>query len=102
MVFGSMGLLTAGLVKQIDQINVPVFLFMIPMFTFSGTFFPRENMPEVIGFLASLLPLSQLVDLMRLPIVYDPSWPLDLLGLLLWMIIPMIIAYRIIYRQVFK
>lgn len=102
MVFGSMGMLTAGFVKQIDQINVPVFLFMIPMFTFSGTFFPRDNMPAAISFVASLLPLSQLVDLMRLPIIYDPTWPLDLIGLLLWMTIPMFFAYRIIYRQVFK
>lgn len=100
--FASMGIMTAGLVKNIDQINVPVFLFMIPMFTFSGTFFPRDNLPPVLSFVAACLPLAQLVDLIRLPVVYDPTWPMDLIGLILWAVVTSIIGYRIIFRQVFK
>lgn len=102
LMFACLGMMTTGLVKNIDQINVPVFLFMIPMFTFSGTFFPRSNMPDAIATIAGLLPLGQLVDLIRLPVVYDPTWPQDLIGILLWTLIAVIVAYRIIYRQVFK
>jgi len=102
MVFAGIGILVAGLVKTIDQINVPVFLFLIPMFTFSGTFFPRENLPRAMSVLASFLPLAELVDLIRLPIIYDPTWPLDLMGLLAWTIITTALAYRVIFRQVFR
>lgn len=102
LMFAGFGIMVAGLVKSIDQINVPVFLFLIPMFTFSGTFFPRENLPYVLDVIASALPLAQLVDLIRLPIVPDPTWPLDLAGLLVWTVITTAIGYRIIYRQVFR
>lgn len=102
IMFAGIGMMTAGIVKTIDQINVPVFLFMIPMFTFSGTFFPRDNLPPVLAFIASWLPLAQLVDMMRLPLVYDPGWPMDLAGLAIWALVTSVIAYRIIYRQVFK
>lgn len=102
LMFASIGMMTAGIVKTIDQINVPVFLFMIPMFTFSGTFFPRDNLPPVLAAIASWLPLAQLVDLMRLPLVYDPSWPMDLAGLFIWGVVTSVIGYRIIYRQVFR
>lgn len=102
IMFAGIGMMTAGIVKTIDQINVPVFLFMIPMFTFSGTFFPRDNLPPVLAFIASWLPLAQLVDMMRLPLVYDPGWPMDLAGLVIWALVTSVIAYRIIYRQVFK
>lgn len=102
MMFAGIGMVAAGYVKSIDQINVPVFLFMIPMFTFSGTFFPRDNLPEIIRWIAGMLPLSQVVDLMRLPLVYDPTWPLDLAGVILWALITTTVAYKIIFRQVFK
>jgi lipooligosaccharide transport system permease protein len=102
MMFSGIGLLTAGFVKTIDHINVPVFLFLIPMFTFSGTFFPRDNLPPILGHIAGSLPLAQLVDLIRLPIVYDPTWPIDLAGLITWTFVTTAIAYRIIHGQVFR
>ena len=102
LMFAGIGILVAGVVKSIDQINVPVFLFLIPMFTFSGTFFPRDNLPPVLSLLASWLPLAQLVDLIRLPIVYDPTWPMDLAGLVIWTVVTTAIAYRVIHRQVFR
>lgn len=102
LVFAGLGIMIAGFVKTIDQINVPVFLFMIPMFTLSGTFFPRENLPSALNMIATALPLAQLVDLIRLPIVYDPTWPFDLAGLIAWGIASTILAYKVIYRQVFR
>lgn len=102
LMFAGFGIMVAGLVKSIDQINVPVFLFLIPMFTFSGTFFPRENLPRALDIIASALPLAQLVDLIRLPIVPNPNWPVDLAGLLTWTLATTAIGYWIIYRQVFR
>lgn len=102
LMFSGFGIMVAGMIKTIDQINVPVFLFMIPMFTFSGTFFPRENLPLVLDIIASALPLAQLVDLIRLPVVPGTGWPIDLVGLMLWTVITTGVGYWIIYRQVFR
>lgn len=102
MTFAAMGIFTAGVVKTIDQINVPVFLFMIPMFTFSGTFFPRENLPDILAAIAGWLPLAQLTDLIRMPIVPNPGWIVDCLGLALWLAVSTVLGYRIIYGQVFR
>ncbi len=102
LMFAGIGMMTAGYVKVIDQINVPVFLFMIPMFTLSGTFFPRENMPPALAAVASWLPLSHLVDLIRIPVVPNPGWMIDLAGIAVWTVVTTVVAYRIIYGQVFK
>jgi len=102
LMFACIGILTAGLVKNIDQINVPVFLFMIPMFTLSGTFFPRDNMPEALALFASWLPLSHLIDLIRIPVVPNPGWAIDILGILIWTLVTAFFGYRVIFNQVFK
>jgi lipooligosaccharide transport system permease protein len=65
MAFGSIGLLFTGLVKGIEMFNLPVFLFVTPMFLFSGTFFPLENLPEWAQKMAAVLPLTHLVRMVR-------------------------------------
>ncbi|MGW8222014.1 MAG: ABC transporter permease, partial [Syntrophobacteria bacterium] len=45
--------------------NFPIFLFITPMFLFSGTFFPLENLPHWAQVLAQVLPLTHLVALVR-------------------------------------
>lgn len=65
MAFGSIGLLFTALVKGIEMFNLPVFLFITPMFLFSGTFFPLENLPEWAQKLAAVLPLTHMVRLVR-------------------------------------
>lgn len=102
VVFSGMGIMVAGLVKTIDQINVPVFLFVVPMFTLSGTFFPRDNLPWFLNMVATVLPLAQLVDLIRIPIVPNPQWVMDLTGLIVWGVITTVVAYMVIFRQVFR
>ncbi len=63
--FGSMGMVFTGMVTNIELFNLPIFLFITPMFLFSGTFFPVENLPEWAQQLAVLLPLTHLVNLTR-------------------------------------
>ena len=41
MAFGTAGMVFTGLVPSIDMFNLPIFLFITPMFLFGGTFFPR-------------------------------------------------------------
>lgn len=63
--FGSIGMYFTGIVANIELFNLPVFLFITPMFLFSGTFFPVENLPEWAQLLAILLPLTHMVNLTR-------------------------------------
>jgi lipooligosaccharide transport system permease protein len=63
--FGSVGMFFTSLVKTIEMYNLPIFLFVTPMFVFSGTFFPLENLPLWAQKLATLFPLTHLVKLTR-------------------------------------
>ncbi len=63
--FGSIGMAFTGVVKNIDMFNLPIFLLVTPMYLFSGTFFPLENLPDWAQVVAWFLPLSHLVRLAR-------------------------------------
>ena len=63
--FGAAGMWFTGVVPTIDMFNLPMFLFITPMFLFSGTFFPLENLPQWARYAAMALPLTHLVELTR-------------------------------------
>ncbi len=65
MAFASLGLFFTAVVPGIETFNLPIFLLITPMFLFSGTFFPLENLPEWGQNLALFLPLAWLVDAIR-------------------------------------
>ena len=65
MAFGAVGMYFTGMVSHIDLFNLPFFLFITPMFLFSGTFFPIENLPQWAQVVAMTLPLTHLVGLAR-------------------------------------
>lgn len=99
LLFAAMGLLAAGWVRQVDQINIPIFLLIVPMFTLCGTYFPRENLPIALQRVAAVLPLSSLVDLLRWHIGLPSWWWLNLLWLVGLLVIFMRLAVRKIYPQ---
>jgi len=63
--FAAMGMCFTGIVKNIEMFNLPVFLFITPMFLFSGIFFPLENLPGWAQAVAWCLPLTYLVSALR-------------------------------------
>jgi lipooligosaccharide transport system permease protein len=65
LLFGCVGMIFTGVVKSIEMFNLPIFLFITPMYLFSGTFFPLENLPGWARVIAWFLPLSHLVTLAR-------------------------------------
>ena len=65
LAFGAAGMVCTALVSNIELFNLPVFLFITPMFLFSGTFFPLENLPVWTQQAAMLMPLTHLVNLSR-------------------------------------
>ena len=65
LLFGAVGMIFTGVVKSIDMFNLPIFLFITPMYLFSGTFFPIDTLPRWAQLVAYCLPLSHLVTLTR-------------------------------------
>lgn len=65
LAFGALGMYFTGIVPHIELFNLPMFLLVTPMFLFSGTFFPLENLPLWAQQLAQFLPLTHLVLLTR-------------------------------------
>ncbi len=63
--FGAVGLFFTGIIPSIEMFNLPIFLFITPMFLFSGTFFPVSNLPAWAQPLALAFPLHHLVELAR-------------------------------------
>jgi len=65
LAFGSVGLWTTGITPTIEMFNLPIFLFITPMFLFSGAFFPIEGLPVWAAQLAKILPLYHLTRACR-------------------------------------
>lgn len=63
--FAGFGMICTALVPGIETFNLPIFLGITPMFLFSGTFFPLNNLPGWAQSFAQLLPLTHLVALVR-------------------------------------
>jgi lipooligosaccharide transport system permease protein len=61
--------------RSYDYFSYFYTLVIIPMFMFSGVFYPLENLPPFVSALAQLLPLSHAVELAR-PLVIG-HWPDD-------------------------
>ena len=101
LLFAAAGLFVAGTVRTIDQINVPIFLFVVPMFTLCGTYFPRTTLPPFLERIADFLPLAAFIDLLRWPLELPTFWPLTLLWLLLWIGGLAVLAWRQIYPKLF-
>jgi lipooligosaccharide transport system permease protein len=64
--FGAIGMFFTGIVPSIDMFNLPVFLFMTPLFLFSGTFFPVSSLPLWAQKASLALPLYHVVEITRL------------------------------------
>jgi lipooligosaccharide transport system permease protein len=101
LLFAALGLLTAGSVKTIDQLNFPVILLLVPMFTLCGTYFPRETLPPVLQAIATFLPLSALTDLLRWHLGLPGIWWLEILWMLLWISGLAGLAWKKIHWQLF-
>lgn len=66
LLFASIAMFFTALVPVIDSFNYPFYLFITPMFLFSGTFFPIDILPQVIQKLAwATLPLTHVVYITR-------------------------------------
>jgi len=65
LAFAAIGMYFTGIIPTIDMFNLPMFLFITPMFLLSGTFFPISGIPGWAGIFSSAFPLYHLVELTR-------------------------------------
>ncbi|MFK8136893.1 MAG: ABC transporter permease [Bdellovibrionales bacterium] len=63
--FSSLGLLIGMLIDSRRKLNQLVNLISIPLFLFSGVFFPVERLPELLQTLVYLFPITSAIDWLR-------------------------------------
>ena len=73
VVFSCLALIFNALAKGYDFFTYYFTLFLTPMMFLSGVFFPLDNLPEMVRWLAYALPLTHAVALVR-PLFLD-QWP---------------------------
>jgi lipooligosaccharide transport system permease protein len=104
LAFGAVGMFFTGIVPTIDMFNLPIFLFVTPMFLFSGTFFPVSNLPLWAQPVALVFPLYHLTELVRCFSLGARETPpvLSILYLLLFFVIFAVLALRAMRRRLIK
>ena len=65
ILFSALGLMVTAVTKNISSFNLPMFLVIMPMFMFSGTFFPVSILPRWAYAIAWCLPLTHVSYLVR-------------------------------------
>lgn len=66
LLFAGIAMCFTAITPSIDALNYPSFLFITPMFLFSGTFFPLDLLPQPIQYFAlAALPLTHVVAINR-------------------------------------
>ncbi|MGQ9616765.1 MAG: ABC transporter permease [Spirochaetota bacterium] len=104
MALGSIAMFFTAIVPSIDTFNLPMFLFVTPMFLFSGTFFPLQNLPLWAQRIANLFPLTHLVNLSRFFSIDipDPGIFLSLSYLFLFTLLFFTLALSMMRRRLIK
>jgi lipooligosaccharide transport system permease protein len=104
LAFAAIGMVFTSLVPNIETFNLPIFLFVTPMFLFSGTFFPLQNLPIWAQWLACLFPLTHLTLLVRACALNSlaPSLIWSLFYLLTFFLITGLLALRGMHKRLIK
>lgn len=74
LAFTSLGLLIASRVQTIEGASGLMNLVMLPMWIFSGVFFPASRFPEPLQPLIQVLPLTAVVDALRANMLRGAGW----------------------------
>jgi lipooligosaccharide transport system permease protein len=105
ILFGSLGMIATALVPSIDFFNYPIFLYITPMFLFSGTFFPLDALPKPVQVISwAILPLSHIVRVNRALVLnrLHPGLLLSIAWLALMAIVAFLLALRLMRRRLIK
>ncbi|HET6746167.1 MAG TPA: ABC transporter permease, partial [Candidatus Limnocylindria bacterium] len=102
--FSAAGLATTAYLRTVQDFDLPMGLVVMPMFLFSGTFFPVDVYPEPVRWIMEVTPLFHGTTLLRglttglleLRMIWDLAYLIVFCGLCLW------IAMRQMERKLIK
>jgi ABC-type multidrug transport system permease subunit len=96
--FSALGLLVSSRARTVEAVSGLANLVMLPMWILSGVFFSSANFPAAIQPAIRALPLTATVDALRATMLQGASLASltqPLLVLVVWMIVPFVLALRI-------
>ncbi len=103
LMFAVLGMIVTSVVPSIDLFNMYFTLFVTPSFLLSGIFFPISGLPRLAQWLANLVPLYHMVEVVR-PLAWGkPSVAMGLhaLAILIFIVVLLPIPlYRMARRLV--
>lgn len=104
LTFAGLALIVTALAKAYDLFTYYFSLFIMPMMLVSGVFFPSEQLPKAVQYVAQALPLAHATALARGLVVGAPldNIPLHVGVLLLYSTVTVIIATRLVQKRLSK
>ncbi len=102
ILFSAIGMCFTAITPSIDALNYPAFLFITPMFLFSGTFFPISILPQALQYFAfGFLPLANVVNVNRAITMaeFSPMLLYNIVWVLLVALLFFIIALNLMKRR---
>ena len=102
--FAAAGLAGTSYLRTVNDFDVPMGLIVMPMFLFSGTFFPISTYPEPIQWFMQLTPLYHAINLIRglSTGLLGPAQVWDFAYLLVFFAVCMWLAMRQMERKLIK
>ena len=102
--FASMAMVLTSTAPTIGAMNNFLTLFILPMFYVSGTFFPLDNLPDLVQRAAWALPLTPAAALVRGLVTEDLSlwmlaWTAELVA---YTVIPLFLASHFMRKRLIK
>ena len=92
LLFASIAMCFTATSPNINTLNYPSFLFISPMFLFSGTFFPLSVLPDPVRYFAiAALPLTHVVSIVRSLTLAAPGE--FILFSLLWIVVVSLVLF---------
>jgi lipooligosaccharide transport system permease protein len=98
MVFAILGMIVTSIVPSMDLFNLYFTLFITPSFLMSGIFFPIQDLPLPAQWLANLVPLHHLVDVVR-PLAWGRPGPAVLWHIIFVVFMILILLPIPVYRM---
>jgi len=95
--FAGMGFGAAAMIRSAEGASAVVNLIVLPMAFLSGSFGPTRSYPEVLQWIADLLPLTYLIRLLKDVYLRGDSFfghPQDLAVLAVWGLAGLLVAWR--------
>lgn len=104
LMFGSFAMIVTSFAPNFDFFNYYSELLIMPMFFFSGIFFPIDKMPEAVKIIAQIFPLYHAVSISRAAYsgIFDPMMFANIAFMLILWVIAFYFALIFMKRRLIK